>query len=238
MTGEKRQELISIIIPAYNEEKRIEQTLRDLYPLFSDIPHEILVVTDGCTDSTPAILTALSGDYPSVRAVPHPVKLGKGGGILLGISKSCGSVIAIVDADGAVTPHCVRQLVDMISEDVDCVISSRYLPGSVIPTPQPVYRVFASRCFNVLVRVLFNLPFRDTQCGCKVIKAEAADEVAKEIKTYNFAFDVDLLWRLKKHGFTIMEAPVEWHHKADSKVDTKKVIIQMFIAVVKMRFGR
>lgn len=238
MTGEKRQELISIIIPAYNEEKRIEQTLRDLYPFFSDVPHEILVVTDGCTDSTPAIIAALSEDYPSLRAVSHPVKLGKGGGILLGISQSCGSVIAVVDADGAVIPRHVRMLVDMITEDLDCVISSRYLPGSVIPTPQPVYRVFASRCFNALVRVLFNLPFRDTQCGCKAIKAEVASEVSKEIQTYNFAFDVDLLWRIRKHGFTIMEVPVEWHHKADSKVDTKKVIIQMFIAVIRVRFGR
>jgi dolichol-phosphate mannosyltransferase len=238
MSDDKWQEMVSIVIPAYNEEKRILETLHELYSFFCDTPHEILVVMDGCSDNTPGIVTEFSNDHPSVKSVFHPIKLGKGGGILLGISKAKGSVIAVVDADGAVPAHDVGKMVDMVTDDFDCAISSRYLPDSVIHTYQPLHRIFFSRGFNLMVRLLFNLPFRDTQCGCKVLKAHVGHTIAAEIQTYNYAFDVELLWRIKKHGYRTVEVPVEWRHMEESKLELKKAIPQMFTAVLKMRLKR
>ena len=234
----QEQNLVSIVIPAYNEERRILETLDELYDYFSDIPHEILVVMDGCTDSTSDIVEKFAGTHPTIRSVHHPVKLGKGGGIILGINKALGNVFAIVDADGAVPPHDVARMVEMVTDGTDCVISSRYLPESVIHTAQPGHRILASRGFNALVKLLFSLPFKDTQCGCKVLRAEAAHEVAGEIQTFEYAFDVELLWRLGKHGYNVVEVPVEWRHREGSKLDLKKVIPQMFSAVVKLRLNR
>jgi glycosyltransferase involved in cell wall biosynthesis len=233
MVNNKEQK-ISIIIPAYNEEVRISETVHELINYF--FPHEILVVMDGCTDRTPEIVADLSTKYQAIISVLHPTRLGKGGGILLGISKATGDVLVILDADGAVPPEDVGKMVGLISADIDCTISSRYLPGSVIHTPQPFHRVLASRGFNAMIRLLFSLPFKDTQCGCKVLKAQVAQEVADQIQTHNYAFDVELLWLIKQHGYTIEEVPVHWHHKEGSKVDLKKVIPQMFAAVIKLRF--
>ncbi len=234
----QKRDMVSIVIPAYNEEKRILDTLNELNDYFSNIPHEILVVMDGCTDSTADIVEEFAGTHPTIRSVQYPVKLGKGGGIILGINHALGNVIAIVDADGAVPPHDVARMVDMVADGTDCVISSRYLPESVIHTAQPWHRILASRGFNALVKLLFSLPFKDTQCGCKVLRAEAARKVVGEIQTFDYAFDVELLWRLGKHGYNIVEVPVEWRHREGSKLDLKKVIPQMFSAVIKLRLKR
>lgn len=230
--------MVSVIIPAYNEENRISGTLQELSGFFSGTPHEILVVMDGCTDSTPDIVSGFSQEHPQVIPVLQTERLGKGGGILLGISEARGSAIAVVDADCAVPPKDVGRMVDMAGDDIDCVISSRYLPDSVIHTRQPPYRVFASRCFNALVRLLFDLPYKDTQCGCKVLRTEVAKEVAGDIQTRNYAFDVELLWRLKQRGYRTVEVPVEWRHIEGSKLDLKKVIPQMFSAVVRLRLKK
>ncbi|MDF1531518.1 MAG: glycosyltransferase [ANME-2 cluster archaeon] len=234
----QKQDLVSLVVPAYNEEERIRETLDELYGHFSHIPHEILVVMDGCTDNTHDIVEEFTRSHSTIRSVLYPVKLGKGGGILLGIKSARGTVIAVVDADGAVPPHDVGRMVDMVADGIDCVISSRYLPGSVIHIAQPWYRILASRGFNSLVKLLFSLPFKDTQCGCKVLRAEAARTVAGEIQTFDYAFDVELLWRLGQHGYTIIEVPVEWRHREGSKLDLKKVIPQMFSAVIKLRLKR
>jgi len=238
MTVTKGQDLVSIVIPAYNEEKRIPGTLQKLSNFFSGTQHEILVVIDGCTDNTPKLVEEFSQNHPAVRLVSHPTRLGKGGGILLGISRARGSIIAIVDADCAVLPHDVGKMVDMASGGIDCVISSRYLPGSVIHTHQPPHRVLASRCFNAMIRLLFGLPYKDTQCGCKVLNAQAAHQVAGDILTHNYAFDVELLWRIRNMGYTTVEVPVEWRHIDGSKLDLKKVIPQMFAAVVRLKLKK
>jgi glycosyltransferase involved in cell wall biosynthesis len=238
MNDKKKPVLISIIIPAYNEEKRITKTLSELFDFFLDISHEILVLMDGCTDSTPDIVADFAKDHPSVISIYQPTKLGKGGAILLGISKAQGKVIAVMDADGAVPPHDVKKMIDMVMEGTHCVISSRYLPGSVIHTSQPGHRIILSRCFNVLVRLLFGLSFKDTQCGCKVARSEVFREVADEIQTYNYAFDVELLWRIKEHGYVIEEVPVEWRHIEGSKLDLKKVVPEMLTAVINIRLKK
>lgn len=238
MTVTKGQDIVSIVIPAYNEEKRISGTLQELSRCFSGTPHEILVVIDGCTDSTPKLVAEFSKNYPAVRSVSNPTRLGKGGGILLGISRARGRIIAVVDADCAVPPHDVSRMVDMVSNGIDCAISSRYLPGSVIHTHQPTHRIIASRCFNAMIRLLFGLPYKDTQCGCKVLNAQAAHRVAGDILTHNYAFDVELLWRIRDMGYTAVEVPVEWRHTEGSKLDLKKVIPQMFVAVIRLRLKK
>jgi glycosyltransferase involved in cell wall biosynthesis len=234
----QKQDMVSIVIPAYNEEQRILDTLNELHDHFSRIPHEILVVMDGCTDRTGAMVEEFAGTHPTIRSVLHPVKLGKGGGIILGINHVLGNIIAVVDADGAVPPHDVARMIDIVADGTDCVISSRYMPGSVIHTAQPWHRILASRGFNALVKLLFSLPFKDTQCGCKVLRTEAARKVVGDIRTFDYAFDVELLWRLGKYGYTIVEVPVEWRHREGSKLDLKKVIPQMFSAVIKLRLKK
>ena len=233
-----KSNLFSIIIPAYNEERRIEKTLKSFYTSFPPQNTEFIIVCDGTKDRTEEIVKKFIKAHKNVHLLSFPNRLGKGGGILKGIKACRGKVIGYVDADSATSPADYKKIYQiLISKNLDGAIASRYLPGSKVLVKQPFYRKFLSRGWNFLVRLLFQIPYTDTQCGAKIFTRKALLSVSPKMGSTGFEFDVELLWRLKKSGFKVSEVPTTWAHIEESKFKVSD-IIGMFLRLLKVRFAK
>jgi len=224
---------ISLVIPAYNEEDRIETALSNYYNPFQD--QEIIIVCDG-TDNTRNIVGELSKKHPNIKLLIFEKRLGKGGAVIEGFKAAEGERIGFVDADGAVEPDDIKRMFDLLSQ-VDGVIASRRLKESKILVRQPLKRRIASKIFNILVRIIFGLNFKDTQCGAKVFRKEAIKNVSGELNTKGFEFDVELLWRLKKRGYKVIEFPITWKHSEGSGFSLSNAP-KMFFSLLKVRLWK
>ena len=227
-----------ILIPAYNEERRIEPVLRDYAQFFQKNysgKFRLFVVLNGCTDNTLGVVQKVSADFPEVRALEFRSAIGKGGALIEGLRlASLGDLIGYVDADGATPPRAFLELVNQIGR-ADCVIGSRWLPGAVIHQSQTGNRQFASRVFHFIVQALFWMNIRDTQCGAKVMRREVAEKIHPALRIADMAFDINLLYSMKRAGFRILEVPTEWTDKAGSKVALGRSSLTMFLSVVRVR---
>lgn len=226
--------MISIIVPAYNEEKRIRGML-ELYAGYFFEKYrdcEFIVVADG-SDCTAAIVENMIAIFPGIRLLEYGTRLGKGGGIMKGFSHARGDILAFVDSDESVSPRDLERVIAAL-DTVDCAIGSRRAPGAMITRHQPLKRVAISRAFNLMVNLMFNLGIRDTQCGAKAFKKKTVDLVLPEIRSNGFEFDVELLWRIKKHGFSVIEVPIEWRHSEHSHFSLKEAP-QMFANLMRIR---
>lgn len=227
-----------ILIPAYNEERRIEPVLRDYADFFQKNYRgrfQIVIVLNGCTDNTLGVVQKVAAEFASLRALEFAEPIGKGGALIEGLKLSAHSdLIGFVDADGATSPRAFLDLVKKIG-DADCIIGSRWLPGAVIHQSQQSHRQFASRVFHKIVQLLFWMNIRDTQCGAKVMKSEAVEKIHDHLTTADMAFDINLLYSLKHAGFKILEMPTEWTDQAGSKVALGRSSLAMFLSVVRIR---
>jgi glycosyltransferase involved in cell wall biosynthesis len=229
-----------LLIPAYNEEARIEPVLRE-YGLYFQQNYsgkfQLVVVLNGCRDNTRGVVERVAKEFPSVSLLDFPAPIGKGGALIEGLKlASKAEIIGYVDADGASPPHAVVDLMKRIGE-ADCVIGSRWLPGAVLHQAQPLLRRFTSRCFHLIVEMLFGLGVKDTQCPCKVMKREVVEKIHSWLCIADLAFDVNLLVTAKRAGFTILEVPTEWTDKLGSKVSSSlfRSSLTMFLSVVRIR---
>jgi glycosyltransferase involved in cell wall biosynthesis len=227
-----------ILIPAYNEEARIEPVLRDYAQFFQKNysgKFRLFVVLNGCTDNTLGVVQKVAAEFPTVRALEFRSAIGKGGALIEGLRlASLGDVIGYVDADGATPPRAFLDLVKKIN-GADCVIGSRWMPGAVIHQSQTSNRRFASRVFHFIVQLLFWMNIRDTQCGAKVLKREAVEKIHPFLQIADMAFDINLLVAVKRADFRILEVPTEWTDKAGSKVALGRSSLTMFLSVVRVR---
>jgi glycosyltransferase involved in cell wall biosynthesis len=225
--------MYSIIIPAYNESDRIKSVLMSYAAELSG--QEIIVVFDG-QDTTPDIVEDVAERCPDIRLLTFHKRLGKGGAIIEGFKASRGDKIGFVDADESVSPKDLKGMFETLGE-VDGVIASRRLPTSKIIVKQPFRRRLASKGFNMLVRTLFGLPFKDTQCGAKVFIRRAICDIIGELETSGFEIDVEILWRLKNKGYRVAEYPITWSHSEGSKFKLSNSFA-MFSSLIKMRFQK
>ena len=227
-----------LLIPAYNEERRIEPVLRDYARFFQEQYHgkfQLVVILNGCTDNTLGVVQKVTKDFSSVSYLNFPGRIGKGGALIEGLKLApFADLIGYVDADGATPPHAFLDLVRHI-DDADCVIGSRWLPGAVIHRSQASDRQFASRMFHLVVQLLFWLNIRDTQCGAKVMKRAAVEKIHPYLRIADMAFDINLLVALNRAGFRILEIPTEWTDQAGSKVMLFHSSLTMFLSVVRVR---
>lgn len=227
-----------ILIPAYNEERRIEPMLRGYADFFAKNyagKFQIVVVLNGCTDNTLAVVQKVAAAFPVIRALEFKEPIGKGGALIEGLKLSAhADLIGYVDADGATPPRAFSDLVTKI-ENADCIIASRWLPGAVIHQSQRSHRQFASRIFHGIVQFLFRMNIHDTQCGAKVMKTAAVETIHDRLTTADMAFDINLLYSLKHAGFKIVEVPTEWTDIAGSKVMLGRSSLTMFLSVLRVR---
>ena len=238
MTPPMTEPSLLLLIPAYNEERRIEPVLRDYGRYFKENYHgkfQLVVVLNGCKDDTIGVVRRVTADYPAISAIEFSEAIGKGGALIEGLRLApLADLIGYVDADGATPPHAFHDLVKHMG-GVDCVIGSRWLPGAVLHVEQSGRRQFASRVFHLVVQGLFWMNIRDTQCGAKVMRREAVDKVHSSLRIADMAFDINLLYSLKHAGYRVREVPTEWTDKIGSKVTLVGTSLVMFLSVVRIR---
>ena len=240
----EKQERVSIILPAYNEEKRIGKTIEEYLKFFSEKKKnreikdfEILVVLNACKDNTIGVVKFFKKKYREIRFLNFE-QGGKGFAITEGFKdalKQKNDLIGFVDADMATKPDAFYDLIKNIGKK-DGIIASRWMKGSIIKTPQTILRIITSRGFNFLTRSILFLNYEDTQCGAKLFKRGAIESVIDELGTAEWAFDIDMLYKLKIKGFKIKESPTTWEDKRGSKLNLIVVPFKMFSSIIRLRF--
>jgi glycosyltransferase involved in cell wall biosynthesis len=216
----------SIIFPAYNEGKTIALALRETANVFDALgaTYEIIVVDDGSTDDTAQRVNDLARRHERIRLIRHTQNSGKGKAVQTGVAASKGTYMLFLDCDLSTHPKTILSFLPLL-QTADIIIGSRRIPGAHIISPQPWYRTWSGRIFNLVVRLYLHLPYRDTQCGFKVFHKKTKT-LFTHLQTSGWVFDIELLARAQQHGFRIIEAPVEWRHGKESRVrfrDVRKI---------------
>ena len=225
----------SFILLAYNEENFIKKTIVDLEKYFKNKDIEIIVSADGSTDSTCDIVKTLTKNHKNITLLESEKRLGKGGGFKNGFKHSTGDVIVFADGDSSASPSEINKLIKYLSY-FDVVIGSRGLKDSEVLIGQPVVRKFSSQIFKLLIRVLFNLPFTDTQCGYKVFKRSVLEKIIDSVVCNSWNIDVELLYRIRDMNFSIKEVPIKWANSRKTHFNLFTDAPKMFIDVMKLRF--
>jgi glycosyltransferase involved in cell wall biosynthesis len=236
------QKMISIVIPAHNEEKRIGNTLESYSRYFNllaksnKLDYELLVVINNTKDRTEEIVKEKQNKDKHIRYLNFK-EGGKGFAVIEGFKdalKRKSNLIGFVDADGATPPQAFHYLIQNINND-DGAMASRYLPASIVNPKPTIQRVIVSRIFNNLIRVLFLMPYKDTQCGAKLFKRKALEKVLPHLSLSQWAFDVDLIYNLRKFGFRVAELPTIWSDKKYSKINFMRAGPFMALSLIRLR---
>jgi len=228
-----------LLVPAYNEEARIEPVLRryaDFFQKHYSGNFQLVVVLNGCRDNTLGVVQRVAKDFSSIRWLDFPAPIGKGGALIEGLKLAAQTdVIGYVDADGATGPEAVLKLIPHL-QTADVVIGSRWLPGSILLKAQPKFRQIISRCFHLIVQTLFWMNIKDTQCPCKLLRRQVVEKIHSNLRIADLAFDVNLLVAAKRAGFRIDEVPIEWTDMVGSKVTHSllRSALSMFLSVVRV----
>lgn len=211
---------LSVVVPAYNERDRIVQSIEKIIAYFKAChPNgELIVVDDGSTDDTLAIVKGLEPQYPQLRVAGLKQNRGKGAAVRHGVMLAQGSHVLISDADLSTPIEETAKLLRAMDKGYPIVIGSRALPESDIKVRQPWYRERMGRTYNRIVQTFILSGIHDTQCGFKLFDAHVAKQLFAEQREDGFTFDVEILLMAKKHGHAVYECPVVWKHVELSRV--------------------
>jgi dolichyl-phosphate beta-glucosyltransferase len=229
---------LSIIIPAYNEESRLPDTLAKIaaYTAASPRSVEILVVDDGSTDGTAAAVKKM-GEHLAIRVVSNGTNRGKGFSVRHGMLEARGRIALFTDADLSAPIDEADKLLAAVEGPYDVAIGSRAMNRSLISARQSRFREFAGIIFNTVVRLCLRLPFVDTQCGFKAFKREPCKIIFEQQRIERFGFDPELLYLARHHGLRSTEIPVRWAHSPGTKVSMFRDSLQMFADVFIIRWN-
>ncbi|HLG14228.1 MAG TPA: dolichyl-phosphate beta-glucosyltransferase [Blastocatellia bacterium] len=236
--------LLSIVIPAYNERERIGRSLDDVLRFLSSQPYraEVIVVDDGSSDGTAAVVVARIEDYrrsgEELRLLTNNPNRGKGYSIKRGISEAAGDIVLFSDADFSSPITEAPKLIDPIIEGcADVTFGSRALDRSLIGVRQPLLRDFGGRVFNLLMKTVTGLRFKDTQCGFKAFRRDSALPVFRLQRIERFGFDPEVLYIARKRGLKLLEVPVAWNDSEGSKVSYLRDSPKMFLDLLMIRLN-
>jgi dolichyl-phosphate beta-glucosyltransferase len=225
---------ISLVIPSYNEERRLprlaaalrDSAADDLAAVGLDLV-EAIVVDDGSLDTSSDVLRQEAATTPGLTPlIRKGANEGKGAAVAAGTKLATGDLVLISDVDLATPLGEAGELYAAIAAGADIAIGSRALDPSLV-TGIPLRRRVMGRAFNTLVRAVSGLPYRDTQCGFKLLRTRVARELLAEQVTPGFAFDVELLMRARRAGLRVTEVPVEYHHDPDSSIAAASASLRM-----------
>jgi glycosyltransferase involved in cell wall biosynthesis len=222
---------LSIVIPAYNEEKRIKSTLESLVNRFNS-SCEIIVVSES-NDKTDYIVTEFSKTSAVIKLLASSQRLGKGGAFKKGVRNAHGEIVMLLDSDLPVPISDVEKVISLMKR-VDVAVASREVEGTKILVYPPMARVFAGKAFSRIFNALFNLNVKDTQCGCKAFRKEVLEKVLNNVESNGFEFDAELLFKCRRAGYKIIEVPVTWSFKPDSKLSLFQDTLKMSRGVLKL----
>lgn len=231
----------TIVIPAYNEESRLGSTLHDLHQdiqqnrLAPLLVTQVLVVDDGSKDQTVQIAREAGQSLPQFDVIRNGINRGKGYSIRNGIEHATEDWVLIADADQSTPWPEAAKLGSACLDSSSAAIASRDLEGSQIQTHQSFLRETLGRCFNLFIRLLTGLPFKDTQCGFKLIPRKATQSFVQYLRVDRFAWDVEFLVYAKRAGVRVSEIPVVWEHKENSRVNLFRDGMEMVFTVLALR---
>ncbi len=235
-------ESISIVIPAYNEERRLPATLQAVSCYLKQAgfsSSEVLVVNDGSRDGTSCVVREFAARHPEVRLLENPGNCGKGYSVRHGMLEAQGDWILFSDADLSAPITELDKLLEAARmQGAQVAIGSRALDRSLISVHQSFFRENAGRIFNLCMRMITGLPFWDTQCGFKLFQAAAAREIFRRQRLNGFSFDVEALFLARKLGYRVIEVPVRWSHAEGTKVSMISDSVRMFADLFQIRWNQ
>ncbi|MBI3306822.1 MAG: glycosyltransferase family 2 protein [Candidatus Omnitrophica bacterium] len=214
---------LSVIIPAYNEADRITPTLDKIIKFLKtqSYPSEIILVDDGSKDQTVAVAAERLADFPHF-ILENQTNHGKGFVVRQGMMKATGKYILFSDADLSTPIEEITGFIKELEQSYDVVIGSRALPGSNVEIHQPFWRENMGRIFNFAARLLSFRGIKDSQCGFKCFKREAAKRLFSMQKLSGFSFDVEIVYLAQRLNYRILEKPVTWRNSPQSRVNAIK----------------
>ena len=230
---------LSIVIPAYNESARIPATLRKVieYLRAQPEPWELVVVDDGSTDQTAACVEQFSREVPGVRLLRCETNRGKGAAVRTGMLAAQGEFVLFSDADLSAPMSELPQLLEPLRNGYDVAFGSRALKRELIEIHQSPFREAAGQFFNLVLRMITGLPFRDTQCGFKAFRREAAQRIFPQQTIEGFGFDPELLYIARKLDYRSIEVPVRWAHSEGTKVNPLRDGARMASDLLRIRWN-
>ena len=229
--------LLSIIIPAHNEENRLPQSLEVILEFIHAQPYqsEIIVVENGSSDRTAQISQSYADRHPEIQALQEPIA-GKGLAVRRGMLAAKGDFRFICDADLSMPIEEVNLFLPPHAHPFDVAIASREIPGAV-RYDEPYYRHLIGRAFNLLVRVVTLPGLQDTQCGFKCFRADAAEELFPLQTIAGWTFDVEILFIARKRGMQVIEIPINWYFNPGSRVRILRDSASMFADLFRIRIN-
>ena len=235
--GGTAKKSLSVIIPAYNEERRLPKTVQEIerYLLSNGYDAEILIVDDGSRDGTKEVAAALEKSLTLVRLLTYPGNQGKGYAVKTGILAATRALVLYTDADHSTPIEEVEPLSEFIDRGCGVVIGSRKVRRSQLLIRQPPLREAMGRIFQTVISLIGLRGFNDTQCGFKLFTAEAGKRIFSRVKTRGFAFDVEVLMRARQLGYKIAEVGVRWRDAEGSRVHPVRDSLRMLVEILKMR---
>jgi dolichyl-phosphate beta-glucosyltransferase len=228
---------LSIIIPAYNEERRLPHTFEQLFVFLEsqEYPSEVIVVENGSQDKTFEIASGYIKSHPQLRIIKNSER-GKGLAVKRGMLEARGKFRFMCDADFSMPVTEINRFLPPILNGYDIAIASREAPGAVRYN-EPHYRHFIGRGFNTLIRLMALPGLQDTQCGFKCFPAHVAEDLFKRQTLEGWSFDVEILFIARKLGYKIIEIPIPWFFNPESKIRVAKDSIQMGLDLFTIRMN-
>ncbi len=233
---------VSVIVPAYNEGKRIADTLEDYGKLTDRMKGLQVIVVSESSDDTDRIVGDYSKRHPGILLLHSNGRRGKGAAVMIGFEKALqhakgNDAVGFVDADDSVTSEQFLRLLDSM-DGYDCIIGSRYVEGSAIIGRLGSRRIIASRAYNLLVKALFGMRYEDTQCGAKIFRAAALRGIRRRVSVNGLGFDVNMLYELELDGKRIKECPIKYIVKNRGTSVTASQAAGMFFSALRYRIAR
>jgi len=231
---------LSVVIPAYNEERRLPKTLAEIdkYLRKQDYDYEILVVNDGSKDKTVEVVENLKSQISNLKITGYEKNRGKGYAVRFGMLEAKGDYRLFTDADNSTSIDQIEKIWPEFEKGFDVVIGSRDIKGSILDPPQPFLRkIILGEGFKLYRKIIIGLwGIEDTQCGFKCFTKKAAENIFPKCQIDRFAFDPEILVIAKKLGYKIKEIPVYWKNDPESKVKLKS-IFKMALDLIKIKIN-
>lgn len=229
----------SIIIPAYNESDRLGATLDRVlaYVSAQQWDAEIIVVNDGSRDRTPDLVRGYAQRHANLRLVENLGNRGKGYSVRNGMLNALGEILLFSDADLSAPIEEAPKLLAAVESGADIAIGSRWLHPELQTHRQSLLRQFYGRVFNLVLRILLGLNFKDTQCGFKAFTRSAAEKIFPQQKIERWGFDPELLFLARRFPLKVVEVGVAWAHDEETRINPLRDGLRMFAEVLKIRWN-
>jgi len=235
----EKEIFLSVVVPVYNEADKIEKNILKIEDFLKSKGYsfEIIIVNDGSTDNTDAILNILADRIAGVRILHNKVNKGKGFALKTGMIFASGNHVLFTDADLSTPFEEIDKFLPYFKNGYDIVIGSRRLKNSDVEVPQAWHRAFMGKFFIILARLIITDIVNDFNCGFKCYRKEVAHHIYKKGRLNRWGFDVEMLFLADKYGYRVKEVPVKWMNANTTKVSLFKDSVRSFFELLAIRIN-